>query len=254
MTDDRVTNFDPQVNELLDRHVPLRLDAATDWPDALRRAGGGRMRVRSRRVLALALGIAILVVAGAAAAGGFGLRWWDRSPLVDTTRAQSLVEYRLTRDSLAWKAGDEIALWRMPQADGSVCFFAALASPRPTGIGSGKTNPINGGGFCAGSGPSGQFTLTPKGEAIQVMSTGASLENGGSNWLVNGLVSPASGITRLELHSATRRMPLAYSNRWFIAELPRSSSAVELPKGGPYVLVGYDSHGKVVARHALTAP
>ncbi len=41
MTDHDVTDYDPRVNEILERQVPLRLDAQPDWAGALRKAEDG---------------------------------------------------------------------------------------------------------------------------------------------------------------------------------------------------------------------
>ena len=108
------------------------------------------MRRRSRRVLAAALGIAVLVIGGAATATG--IRSWGPSTpsAIDTKEATSLVQYTLTSDQPMWAKGDTIALWRLPQPDGSVCVFTALASPKPTAPGTGGPN-LGGGGFCNSS-------------------------------------------------------------------------------------------------------
>ena len=48
---------------------------------------------------------------------------------------------------------------------------------------------------------------------------------------------------------ATGSLPLAYAHGWFLAQLPsRSSTLDELPPGGPFVVVGYDTRGAVVER------
>jgi hypothetical protein len=248
-----LTNHDPLVSEMLDQQVPLRLDVRGDWAAALRLAGADRAtegaarvdkdrrRLRSRRLLAPALGVVVLVIAGAATAAG--IRWWAppwTPSAIDTKEATSLVEYTLTTDYSVWKAGDTIAIWRMPQPEGAVCVFTALASPKPTAPGTGGPNPV-GGGFCGTYGGE-----PPAGKPIRV-SLSASLHGGGYRWLIDGTVGAGSGIERLELRSATGRLPLAYSNLWFLGQLPSSSPAAnELPEGGPYVVVGYDSRGAAV--------
>ncbi len=174
MTDHDVTDYDARVKEMLERQVPLRLDAEADWAGALRKAEGaaecdrnhrppGRLgewlavRMGSRRLLAPALVVAVLVIAGAAAAG---VRLWSGpSSAIDTTQATSLVEYTLTTDFSRWKAGDRIALWHLPQPDGSTCVMTALASPKPTAPGTDDPNPLSGGGSCGnpgGQGPPGK--------------------------------------------------------------------------------------------------
>jgi hypothetical protein len=70
----------------------------------------------------------------------------------------------------------------------------------------------------------------------------------GDSWLVSGQVNPASGIAALELDSASGRLPLSFASGWFLAQLPSGGSGGKLPEGGPYVLVGRDDDGNVVAR------
>lgn len=254
-----VTNDDPRVREMLERHVPLRLDAQADWAGALHRAEGegstdamhvrrGRLgrwlaaRMRRRRLLAPALGIAVLVIAGAATAAGVHLWSGASSPsAIDTKEATSLVEYTLTSDYSVWTKGQTLAIWRVPQADGSVCVFRALASPKPTAPGTGGPNP-GGGGSCG----SPQSHLATPERPIN-LSFGATLGPAGYSWLISGNVSSASGISKLELRSAVGVLPLAYEHGWFLGQLPSSTSSSELPQGGPYVVVGYDSQGKAVA-------
>jgi len=274
VTDHDVTDYDPRVNDMLERQVPLRLDAQADWAAALskaeaedaresandgvaQRSDGGRnhhpygrlaewvgLRMRSRRLLAPALVLVVLVVAGAATAAG--VRWWSGPPTpsaIDTTEATKLVEYTLMADFSVWKAGDTIAIWRMPQPDGSVCTFRALASVKPSAPGTDGPNPV-GGGSCGMSGE--QLSA---GKPIGVSLSTTRQPSGGYSWLIDGTVSSGSGIARLELRSPTGRLPLAYSHGWFLGQLPpRSSSASDLPQGGPYVVVGYDSQGTAVER------
>lgn len=257
------TEHDPEVKEMLERQVPLRLDAQTDWAGTLHRAeiegrsDGGRKhgrlggwfaaRARSRRLLVPVLGVALLVVAGAATAAG--AYWWNEGPsAIETNEATRLVEYTLTSDYSVWKKGETIAIWRMPQSDGTLCVLQALAAPKPAAPGTSGPNPV-GAGFC-GSAERNQSTLPP-GQLIGPR-LGAGLEPGGYRWLLSGNVRPDSGITRLELRSANGSLPLAYDNGWFLGQLPSSSSSTgELPPGGPYVLVGYDSQSTEIARVGL---
>lgn len=254
-----VTEYDPQVKEMLERHVPLRLDAQSDWAGAVHRAASERkpdrgrthavhgrlgewiaVRRRSRRVVAAALGIAVLVIGGAATATG--IRSWGPSTpsAIDTKEATSLVQYTLTSDQPMWAKGDTIALWRLPQPDGSVCVFTALASPKPTAPGTGGPNP-GGGGFCNLSG-----SILQTGKLIGVEGS----YGGGYSPRVSGEVRSGSGIARLEFRWATGSVPLAYDNGWFLGELPVSS---ELAAEGPYLVVGYDTHGTVVAQRDIGA-
>lgn len=242
MTSHDLAEYDPLVKEVLERQVPLRLDAHADWAGVLRDAGGhgvGKaVRLRSPRLLAAALGLIFLIIAGAATAGGLG--WLSGSPPpIDTTHATRLVEYTLTTDISLWKAGDRIAIWHLPQAGGGVCIFTARASPKPTAPAG--HNPVSG-GFCGGS----QEEVAP-GEPMRVFLHTTRQLGGSYSWLIDGIVSSGSTITRLEVQSAAGRFPLAYGHRWFIGQLPSTSSS-ESPQRGTYVIVGYDSRGNVVER------
>jgi hypothetical protein len=202
--------------------------------------------IRRRRVLVPALAVVVLAIAGAATAGG--VRFWNGPSTpgaIDTKEATSLVQYTLTSDVAMWKKGDTIALWRMPQADRSVCFFDALASSKPTAPGTRGPNPA-GGGSCSLLGP----RFTP-GKPINVSLEGSRQPNGSYTWLIDGHVNPASGITRLEIRTATGSRPLAYDNNAFLGELSASKSPSELSGGGPYLVVGYDSHGTVAGEFDL---
>ena len=257
MTDHDVTDYDPGVNQILDRQVPLRLDAQSDWAGALRKAEGapesgrnhrpsGRLaervavRMRSRRLLAPALVVAVLVIAGAAAAG---VRLWSGpSPAaIDTTQATSLVEFTLTTDvstTQGWKAGDRIALWHLPQPNGGTCIMAALASPKPT------RSDLVAGGSCGMS-----DQVPPRKPMWIVWTLGWSIDGGGR--LLSGNVSSGNDIARMEIRSDAGTLPLAYSHYWFLGELPPSSYAASSPRRGQYVLVGYDSQGQVIVRRDL---
>jgi hypothetical protein len=234
--------YDPLVKEMLERQVPLRLDARPDWVAVLHDARGDgvgkAVRLRSPRLLAAALGL-VLIIAGASAAEGLG--WLDGSspPAIDTTHATSLVEYTLTEDISLWKAGDRIAIWRLPQPGGGVCIFTALASPKPTV----PANPVSG-GFCGSS-----EEQVPAGEPMRVSLATTRQLGGAYSWLITGTVSSGSDIARVEVQSSGGRLPLAYGHRWFLGQLPSTStSASDLPQDGPYVIVGYDSQGKAVER------
>jgi hypothetical protein len=243
MADD-VIERDPRIADLLEEFAPLRLDAKADWDDALQRAERSSGRGKHRRLLFPVIAAAVLVVVGGATAAGIRIWKGPSNPAaIDTTQAESLVRYRLRSSLSVWKAGDTIALWRMPQPDGSVCVFTALASPRPSAPAPGADRPnLASGGFCSPSG-----TVAPPDKAMGVMPS-ASLEGGVYRWLVAGEVNSESGIVKLELRSSSGTLPLAFENDWFLGELPTSNSTTELATGGPYVLVGYDEHGVKVAR------
>ena len=263
-----MTEQDVLVAELLEKHTPLRLDAEPDWSDVLRRAGCPRSgtadameaTVRAadqkrgvfgraanwsglrgrRRVLVPA--VVLVLMAGVAATAFAGIRLFTGPPEpseIDTTAAAKLVEYTLTADFSVWSRGDTIAVWRVPQPNGSLCVFTALASPKPTAPGSGRQNPA-GGGFCNGTGEQ-----LPPGKTIGVTFAATQQPGGGYSWLIQG---PVHGVETLELWGANGRIPIAYGNGWFLSQLPLGSSAQELPQGGPFVLVAYDADGSEMMR------
>jgi len=254
--DHDVTEYDPRVKELLERQVPLRLDVQSDWPGALRKAEGGPesgrlaewigLRMRSRSVLVPALVVVVLSIAAAATAGA---RWWSGPATpIDTTKATKLVEYTLITSTGVYIKGYTIALWRMPQPDGSICVFTALASPKPTAPETDGPNPALGSGFCSMS-----ITEPQVGKTIRVVSLSGGKPPAGLGWVIEGIVSSDSGIARLEIQSDAGSFPLAFSHGWFLGQLPGSSSTSDLPRRdlaqrGQYVVVGYDSKGKAVER------
>jgi hypothetical protein len=195
--------------------------------------------MRSRRLLAPALVVAVLVIAGAAAGDRL---WRGPSPAeIDTSQATKLVEFTLTTDvstTQGWKAGDRIALWHLPQPDGSTCVMAALASPKPT------TSDLVAGGSC------GMSDQVPPRKPLWIV-WGLEWSGSGGGRLLSGNVSSGSGIARMELRSDAGSLPLAYSHNWFLGELPPSSYEASLPQPGEYVLVGYDSQGQVIVRRDL---
>jgi hypothetical protein len=203
-----------------------------------------RAPLRSRRFFVLALGVVVLGIGAALAAARSG-PWWNgtrQPPPVETSSAEKLVEFTLTTGYSTWSRGTRIAMWRLPQSDawnggGWVCYRVALASPAPTP--NNGQNPL-GGGTCFRGSPT-----VPPGVPMTVSRGGTAP---GWSWLISGQVNPASGIAALELDSASGRLPLSYANGWFLAQLPPSGSGEQLPDGGPYVLVGRDDDGNVVAR------
>ena len=204
--------------------------------------GRRRIPVRSRRAFVLALGMLVLATAGGIAAARSG-QWWrggETPPPAETSSAEKLVEFTLTSGFSTWSRGTTIAMWRLPQSSawnggGWVCYRVALAAPAPTP--NSGPNPLGGGSCLRGS------PTVPSGEPWS-LSLGTVP---GEDRLLTGQVNPESRIARLELHSANGRLPLSYANGWFIGQLPPEASGDNLPEGGPYVLVGRDDDGNVVA-------
>jgi hypothetical protein len=188
--------------------------------------------VRRRSVFVLGVGVVVLGGAAAIAAARSGL-WLNSGPgfTVQTSSAQKLVEFTLPSGISVWSGGTTIAMWRLPQDNGWVCYRVALASPPPT------SDKDLGEGICGAGDPPAPRPM------------GISFGHGaGENWLISGQVNPASGIRELELDSPNGRLPLSYANGWFLAELPPGASPEGFPDGGPYLLVGRNEHGNTVAQ------
>lgn len=160
--------------------------------------------------------------------------------VIDTDHAVKLVETTLAHGQGIYKPGNRIAMWRAPTTQGETCFFIGLADVRPT---------WHGGANPAGAGTCGAETWPSQGP-IQV-SAGKSIAGDRYTVLVTGRVKPGSGITRVEIESASGRVvQTAFGNGAFLAELPDAPRAGKRPgpvPGGPYTAVGYDTHGTKVA-------
>ena len=162
---------------------------------------------------------------------------------VDLANAHQLVSLTLTSDFSIYKSGTVIALWEAPGAGGGTCIFTAKANEAPTPWPGSGDNPVNGGGCSSAGNPQ---PLIGTQNPIGVSSSGGRV-NGTWSGIIEGRVDPASGITKLELQSATSSIPVPLENGWFLAELPPASSPTAVPSGGPYTLIGYDANGNQIA-------
>jgi hypothetical protein len=160
-------------------------------------------------------------------------------PKVDLDKARKLVALRLSADFSIWTKGTTVAVWRAPTLDGNECTFVAPASPRPSGVSEGVPG---GPSIC---GPPASRRL-PSEDPFGTMSF--SVAGGG---LIEGEVDRSSGIVRIALRSRTGSTTLPFNNGHFLGQLPEDGSRGEFPRGGPFVLVGYDAAGKEVARADL---
>jgi hypothetical protein len=154
-------------------------------------------------------------------------------PRIDLDKAQRLVAVTLSSDFSIWDEGTTVAVWRAPTLDGRECVYVAPASPRPSGV----SNSMPGGGVCGGLAGKRPPSRGPFGP-IQVSDPGG---------LVSGVVEPASGIVRVELHSASESKVIPFANGYFLGQFPEGGSPGERPPGGPRTVVGYDAAGKQVA-------
>lgn len=271
-----MTDYDDSfVKEMLDKQVPLRLDAKPDWAAVVRLAAsnglneaegveGRQMRltggvkprssgrtprsrrvagwaapwVRSRRFLVPVLG-ALVLAAGAAVAVAGGVPWWDGS---GPPRPLSALDTSSAEKLVEFRLTSSYSVW----SEGDT--IAIWRLPQQGGVecyfgALASSKPTSFGGGSCGQGA----MEVPSGETIRIEFS-TTLVAGRYSWLISGQVASESGVAKLELDSANGRLPLSYANGWFLGQLPSSGSAEELPQGGPYVLVGYDDNGTEVTR------
>jgi len=160
--------------------------------------------------------------------------------VVDLSQARKLVGMTLS-------SGRALTVWQAPTTGGGQCTFTHYSEPSAA---SAPPTVIDGSAECSDAAPSQKWS------SDQPLSTGLewNREPGGLYAvLVEGLVNPSSQIARVDLRSASGPTPMAFANDYFLGELPPTSAAGQLPDGGPYVLIAYDSAGKVVATEDLQA-
>jgi hypothetical protein len=170
---------------------------------------------------------------------------------IDVAGATKLVELTLGGDPDYSQRGVTIALWLAPQKDGTVCVVDALASPQldPSPSLAGGQVPVNWNPPTSSKcGSRESLEQTPPGHPIAVSVSGSQSSGDYARWRFEGHVNPDSGIVKLELHPASDRVTLAFANGWFLGQLPKSDSWHEFPRGGPYMLVGYEAGGHEIAR------
>ena len=162
------------------------------------------------------------------------------TPTMDLSKAHKVVELTLVSNFGIFKQGSTIALWQAPASNGNVCVFLAKADEPPT-PGLTGNNP-SGGGDCSQHG-------TPQGPArtaVNVTFSATRLPNGDYSEILDGHTYPGSDITKLELHGGGNVIPVALADGWFLVELP-DSHTVNLPAGGPWLLIGYDKNGNQIS-------
>jgi hypothetical protein len=183
--------------------------------------------------------------------------------MISTEEATKLVTLPLVADWENYAApGESVALWRAPQEDGETCILEARGSATPTYPGPGRS-PV----LAPGQSPrpgwnpfwgvicdrEAALLQTPEGKPIAVTVGGGQSSGDPAYWHFEGHVNPSSSVSRMVLESGNATTAFAYASGWFLGQLPQSNSLKEFPQGGPYVLVGYDSNGKEVARVDLRA-
>jgi hypothetical protein len=142
--------------------------------------------------------------------------------------------------SIQTASGARAAIWVAPTTNGWTCANLKIDNAlAPASYGA------NGGGACS---PNGARELVPLTVALVWLQT-----PGGFAPILSGQVSATSGITRIELSSATGSTPLSLARRQYIGELPTSAADASIPPGGPFLVIGYGATGDEVARTNLNA-
>jgi hypothetical protein len=169
-------------------------------------------------------------------------------PTPDLSKAQKLVGTTLREKFSIWEKGTAIALWRAPTLEGGECVFLALATLTPKDVSAAKSErSLPGGGACTGR-------SSPPPRNPEPFTTGmswTSLHDGTYSVLLQGQVAPRLGIARVTLRTKTEESAVPFANGYYLTQLENSTASDALPPGGPYVLVGYDSAGNVVAKQDL---
>lgn len=161
-------------------------------------------------------------------------------PTVDLDNAEKLVELTLMADVSIWKAGTVVALWHAPADDGRICTYVAPASPAPTGTSD---------GLPGGPGECHRPADMPAALAARPF-LGVSF-GVGSGGLITGSVGARSGVTKVVLESKSETTVLPLGGGRFIGQLPEGGAKGQLPPGGPFTLIAYDTDGKEIARQSL---
>lgn len=157
-------------------------------------------------------------------------------------QAEKLVATTLRAKHGVWAAGTAIAVWRAPTREGGECVYLAPATP-PGGRLAGRPG-LPGAGSC---------TLDPRPQAPSEQPLTADLSwtrqgADGYGVIVKGQVRAAGRAARIVLRTAAGETEVAYGNGFYLAQLPSSPAAGELPPGGPYTVVAYDASSREVAR------
>jgi hypothetical protein len=163
------------------------------------------------------------------------------SPLF--SQAEKLVEMTLRDKYATWEAGTKIAVWRTPTREGGECVYIGSATLPGGQI---RDLPaLPGGGVCR---LGGRVPVPPPAQALTA-ELGWS-RHGRDNYsiVIQGQVKAAERTTRVVLRTPVREEELAYSNGFYLAQLPNSAAAGRLPPGGPYTVVAYDASDREVAR------
>jgi hypothetical protein len=176
-------------------------------------------------------------------------------PRPDLAKAQKIIEHTLEHDQGTYRAGEAIALWQAPEADGSICSFWALAAPQPAFDSDANGLPLH----VQPANPVHPTNCAKRGDETQPtaikVGTGASWVRDHYAVTVDGSVRAGSGIAAVAVVGADGN-PIAatYGAGEFFAELPdtpRVGKGVGPIPGGPYRVVGYDANGKQVASRPI---
>ena len=163
------------------------------------------------------------------------------TPLYD--QAEKLVEMTLHAKHGIWDTGTTIAVWRTPTREGGECVYLGPATPRG-GRDAGRPG-LPGAGTCT-------FAAAPGPALEQPLTAAVSWSRHGPDSygvIVEGRVQAAGRAERIVLRTAAdEEEEVAYGSGFFLVQLADSPASGELPPGGPYTLVAYDTAGREIAR------
>lgn len=147
-------------------------------------------------------------------------------------------------------SGGLVTGWTVPAADGTPCAAFDIAElPRPAGAVGASAGPT----LCvrepATSGETGSAESRVRARAAMVLYF--SRPDGNFNVVVVGYAAPESGITRFALDGPTGS--ISSTGGQFVAELGVGTARGLPPRGGPYIISGYDAGGNRLSSDDVNA-
>jgi hypothetical protein len=136
--------------------------------------------------------------------------------------------------------GKQFVLWTAPSPTGGLCEFVQIVD---ASVATPAAQP-NAGGTCTTGPPTPLPASVPLAPTMNWLAT----PGGKVAILLRGRISPASGVTQVNLDSASGATPLVTRDGYFLGEFPQLSDGMgQLPSsGGPWSIVGLDATGAVL--------
>ncbi len=187
-------------------------------------------RIVARRLRFVVVGLVLGATAAVATSAiGFGSK--QAQPPKIVTDSLERVAVAKTHD------GKGVGLWLAPTTTGGQCMLLQIdgwAPGAPFG---------NAGRICS------KTPAAPQAAPIMAIVNWLRGTDRRFKVLLTGRAAPDSGITRIELQSATGDTPLATGHGYFLASLGTTAESGVLPDTGtPYDVVGYGPRGDEIAR------